>query len=316
MNDSILGIHHVTAISGEPQRLLDFYGGVLGMRLVKLTVNYDDPGTYHLYFADHAGRPGTAMTFFPWPAASAGVRGTGQVLRTAFDVPAGSFEFWRKRLGEANVSFDGPVERFGERVLSFPDPDGLELELVACDSPREFSPWPESDVPAEHAIRGFHSVSLAVQGFERSAALLTGLLGFSEAGREEERFRFKTGAGGSGAMVDLLCMPDARRGRFEAGTVHHVAWRVRDPEIQETWRKRLVSAGLNVTPVLDRTYFQSLYFREPGGVIFELATDGPGFTVDEPLSGLGAKLVLPKRLESHRGELERVLPPLRLPQRR
>jgi glyoxalase family protein len=306
------GIHHVTAISGEPQRNVDFYAGSLGLRLVKKTVNFDDPTTYHLYYGDGGGNPGSIMTFFPWAGAPAGVRGTGQLTVTSFSIPESSLGYWAERLIEHGVRFEKPAGRFGDTVLSFADPDGLALELVASPDEGRAS-WDEGTVPAEHAVRGFHHVTLSTQSRERTAELMTGTLGFRPVDEEGGRYRFEAGEGGPGNLVDVLAGDDDPRGRMGVGTVHHVAFRVPDEESQLAVRERVASLGYDVTPVLDRQYFRSIYFREPGGVLFEIATDPPGFAVDEDPSELGTHLKLPPWLEPRRDRLEEALPPLRLP---
>ncbi|MGH9379513.1 MAG: ring-cleaving dioxygenase [Thermoanaerobaculia bacterium] len=306
------GIHHVTAIATDPQRNLDFYAEVLGLRLVKKTVNFDDPGTYHLYYGDEAGRPGTILTFFPWPLAVRGSRGVGQVTVTAFSVPEGSLGFWKERLAGAGITVEETGERLEEEVLTLLDLDGLKLELVAHAGAAERPAWEGGGVPAEHAIRGVYAVTLSEQGYETTAALLSEVMGFALVAESGNRYRFDVGQGGAGARLDILCTPDAPHGRIAAGSVHHVAFRVADDEAQEGWRVRLAGAGRNVTPVLDRQYFKSIYFREPGGVLFELATDPPGFTHDEPLESLGSALKLPPWLEPHRQRIEDTLPPLEM----
>jgi glyoxalase family protein len=313
MTDGILGIHHVTAIADDPQRNVDFYGDVLGLRLVKQTVNYDDPGTYHLYFGDEGGHPGTILTFFPWPGAPRGRRGSGQATVTSFSVPPGSLGYWADRLRALGVAWEAPSARFDEEVLVFFDPDGLALELVAHPGGEAGCPWTGGPVPAQQAIRGFHSVTLAEQAYERTASLLVGTLGFRPAGTSGSRYRYEIGLGGPGTWVDVLSQPEAAPGRVAVGTVHHVAWRTPTDEAQQRWRRRIVEQGVGVSPVRDRQYFHSIYFREPGGALFEIATDPPGFTVDEPLDQLGTGLCLPPWLESVRASLEQQLPPLRLP---
>lgn len=313
MNPKILGIHHVTAIAGDPQANVDFYAGPLGLRLVKRTVNFDDPGTYHLYFGDEMGRPGTIMTFFPWPGIRPGRRGTGQATVTSFLVPGGSLGFWQERLGAVGTELSGVERRFEDEVLPFSDPDGLRLELVARPEAAELPAWAEGPVPSEHAIRGFHGVTLCVEGYEASAALLNRQLGFHPSGEERGRFRFRAGEAGPGQVVDLLCSPDARPGIVAGGTVHHVAFRVENDAYQSAAREALLTAGMNVTPVLDRNYFRSIYFREPGGVLFEVATDPPGFTADEAVEELGGALKLPEWLEPQRARIESTLPPLSVP---
>ena len=297
----LLGIHHVTAMAGDPRRNLDFYTNVLGLRLVKKTVNFDDPGTYHLYYGDEIGHPGTIMTFFPWPGAVRGRRGTGQLITTSFAVPARSLERWHERLTRAGVTVSRGAG-FDEELLTFEDPDGLSLELVGTMG---------GDQGAEDAILGFAYVTLSEQGYEATARLLTDVMGFRQTGESGNRFRFALAASGLATRVEVRCMPDAPPGRVSVGTVHHVAWRVGGAAEQLAWRERLVQAGLNVTPVLDRQYFRSIYFREPGGVLFEIATDPPGFLIDESAEQLGTDLKLPPWLEPQRVRFEQALPTLR-----
>ena len=335
-HEDILGIHHVTAIASDPQKNIDFYIQILGLRLVKLTVNFDDPTTYHLYFGDEIGRPGTILTFFPWPNAPKGHRGTGQVITTSFLIPADSIDYWLNRLKNQKVPVQGPTKRFNdtEEVLTLYDPDGLELELVANRSAEErtLHVWKEGPIPIEHAIRGFYSVTLSEVGYEYTAHVLTNELGFKLVGQDGTRFRFQI----SGAkvnstasrdkntkeeyqgsnIVDILCMPDAQYGMIGVGTVHHVAWRTPSDEQQKMLRAKIVKAGLNATPVIDRIYFHSVYFREPGGVLFEIATNPPGFATDEKVEELGTHLMLPPWLESVRKDLESVLPSVHLPHKK
>ena len=312
METPILGIHHVTAIASDPQGNLDFYTELLGLRLVKRTVNFDDPGTYHLYFGDDAGSPGTILTFFPWPMAARGTPGVGQVTVTSFSVPAHSLSYWEQRLRSAGAPVERSGKRFDEEVLTFADPDGLETRdgraLWSKRAPRAKErhgsggarhPW----VLLGHALRDWGL---------KPPPRCCGTMGFRAVGEQGNRFRFDVGAGGAGARVDVLCVAEARYGRVSAGTVHHVAWRVADDESQRAWRKRLVENHLNATPVIDRCYFHSVYFREPGGVLFELATDPPGFAIDEPAERLGESLKLPPWLEPHRKEIEGALPPIQL----
>lgn len=313
MRRGLLGIHHVTAIARDPQRNVDFYTGLLGLRLVKKTVNFDDPATYHLYYGDELGRPGTLLTFFPWPLAARGSRGVGQATAVAFSVPVGSLKYWQERLQDERMVVEGPEERFQEEFLTFLDPDGLKLELVAQADAGPGEPWQGGPVPPEDAVRGIDAVTLSEQGYEATATLLGEILGFRQVAASGNRFRFAMGEGGAGARLDILCVPDAAQGRIAAGTVHHVAFRVADDESQNRWRSRLVERGLDVTPVLDRQYFHSIYFREPGGVLFEIATDPPGFTLDEPAEALGQGLKLPPWLEPRRKGIEATLPPLRAP---
>jgi catechol 2,3-dioxygenase-like lactoylglutathione lyase family enzyme len=312
MTPMIPGIHHVTAICSDPQQNVDFYCGVLGLRLVKLTVNFDDPGSYHLYYGDETGRPGSIMTFFAWPGAARGVIGPPQVTATAFAAPREAIEFWSERLREHRVAIEPGISRFGEQVLSFPDPDGLRLEIVATAEPGGQIPT-GGPVPAPSAIRGFHAVTLAEEGYENTARLLTEVMKFRADGSEGNRFRYRAGSGEFASIVDVLCVPDARDGGMGAGVVHHVAFRAPDDAQQAAWRAQIGGLGYNVTPVMDRQYFHSIYFREPGGVLFEIATDPPGFATDEAPGELGTRLRLPPWLEPHRAQIEQVLPRLRLP---
>ena len=310
---SILGIHHVTAIAGEPQSNLDFYAGILGLRLVKLTVNYDDPGTYHLYYGDGQGHPGTIMTFFPWPNAFQGRIGTGQLTVTSFAVPEKSFSYWKRHLGENQVSFQEARTDFDEEMLFFTDPDGIQLELISTPKANPTHVWERGPVPTEYAIRGFHHVTLSENGYEATASLLSGTLGFKFIQQQANRFRYAASGGEAGTIIDVVCAPEGRPGRVAVGTVHHVAWRTATDGEQVHFRETIKNLDYNVTPVIDRIYFHSIYFREPGGVLFEIATDPPGFAVDEPVENLGTSLVLPKWLEPDRSQLEQELPPLRLP---
>lgn len=309
----ILGIHHVTAIAGDPQQNIDFYTGVLGLRLVKFTVNYDDPTTYHLYYADGQGHPGTILTFFPWPGAMKGRIGTGQLTVISFVIPEKSLSFWKQRLLEHRVSFKEARSSFDEEHLSFADPDGMNLELVSAADANAARAWAEGPVPMDFAIRGFHHVTLSEEGYESTASLLTRTLGFTPAGQKGNRFRYSIANSEAGQIADLVCIPAGRPGRVAVGTVHHVAWRTATDSDQSQWRETIKSLDYNVTPIIDRKYFHSIYFREPGGVLFEIATDPPGFTVDEPLDRLGSSLVLPPWLEPARQELQRLLPAIKLP---
>ena len=313
MTTSIAGVHHVTAIASDPQRNLDFYAGFLGLRFVKRTINYDDPGTYHLYFGDEGGRPGTLLTFFPYPGAIQGRRGAGQATVVTLTVPEGSFEYWIHRALRYAVPFKGPVTRFGERVLAFEDPDGLALELVADAAAAGRTGWAGGPVPAESAIRGLHAITLTERSAGPTAQFLTATLGFRELRRDGNRVRYETGNGGATAMVDVIEDASVPFGRVSAGTVHHIAWRTPDEASQQGWREVLTERGSHVSPVMDRQYFHSIYFREPGGVLFEIATDGPGFTADESLEALGGQLKLPAWLEEQRAAVEEGLPPLRAP---
>lgn len=307
------GIHHVTAVAGDAQTNLDFYAGLLGLRLVKRTVNFDDPGTYHLYYGDEEGQPGTIMTFFPWQGAPRGSAGAGQISATAFSVPESSLGFWQDRLRAAGIPVEGPRVRFDEEVLSFADPDGLRLELVAHAEAADLPPWQDGPVASSHAIRSFHGVTLVERSLEATAEVLTGSLGFDEGDAAGARHRFVAPEGGPASRVDVVVRPDESFGRIAVGSIHHVAFRIAGDEEQKRWREEAVARGLEVTPVQDRNYFHSVYFREPGGVLFEIATDPPGFTIDESVADLGDSLQLPEWLEPHRTRLETTLPSLTLP---
>jgi len=308
-----LGIHHVTAIAADPQRNLDFYAGVLGLRLVKRTVNFDDPSTYHFYFGDDLGRPGSILTFFPWRGARRGRTGAGQVSAASFPILPSSVDYWLERLAASGVAVDAPSRRFGAEVLGFHDHDGLPLELVATPDAGSGQAWGGGGVSPEHAIRGLHGVTLRERRLDPTAKLLVDLLGFRSVGEENGRHRFTAGEGGPGTLVDVEVLPDGDSGLGGAGTVHHVAWRAADDAAQLALRERLVAKGHGPTPVIDRTYFHSIYFREPGGVLLEIATDLPGFTIDEPQERLGERLMLPARYEHERVALEGLLAPVTIP---
>jgi glyoxalase family protein len=296
------GIHHITAIAGDPQRNLDFYTEALGLRLVKRTVNFDDPGSYHFYFGDNIGTPGTIMTFFPWPGARRGARGSGQVTTVSFAVPRNSMAFWKERLRATHVIAEEIEGRFGSNALRFLDPDGLQLELVASANEESSS---------ERAIRGFAAPTLEVRNPEKTEKLLTEILEFEFVAEENNRRRFRGSGSNASAEIDLVSS-EAGFGQIAAGTVHHIAFRAADDDEQLKVREQLVARGLNVTPVIDRQYFHSIYFREPNGILFEIATDGPGFLIDEPADALGETLKLPPIYESKRNEIERVLPTIHL----
>ena len=306
MPADIPGIHHVTAIGSDPARNLDFYARTLGLRLVKRSVNQDDVSVYHLFYGDYGGTPGTSMTFFPYPGARQGRVGTGQVSTTAFLIPAGSVDYWVGRLAEEGVDADDPRERFGDTVIPFRDPDGLQLELVAREDAPDGDP-PEGPVPEEHAIRGFFGVTLSLASAEPTADLLE-TMGFRETERERTRRRFEAD-GDLGYVVDVLEDPQAARGQPGAGTVHHVAFQVTEDD-QSEWRDVVIDHGLRPTEIIDRKWFRSVYARTEGGVLFEFATKSPGYTVDEDLDELGERLVLPEWLEDRRDEIESGLPDL------
>jgi glyoxalase family protein len=305
---------------GDPADNVATFTEAFGLRLLKRTVNFDDPSTYHLYYGDHAGTPGTAFTVFPYPDGRPGRSGTGEVATTAFAVPPDSLDYWETRLRDCGLDVRGPETRFGERVLPVRDPDGLELELVETADAAEngVEPWADSPVPTDHAIRGFHSVTLRVADADPTAEVLT-TLGFEREETAGDRTRFRASGDGSSdtespvghaRVVDLVERPDGQRAGTGVGSVHHVAFRVSDEVTQREWQERLRDAGHHVTEVKDRRYFRSIYFREPGGVLFELATDGPGFTADESVESLGSELRLPPWLADDRADIERSLPSL------
>ncbi len=321
----VQGLHHITVMASDPQRNIDFYAQVLGQRLVKTTVNFDDPGTYHLYYGDEVGTPGTIMTFFPWLHAMRGEIGNGETAAVAYGIPKGSLEYWQTRLREHEVEFD-TTRRFNNDGLSFEDPDGLRLELIAqnngqgdADVPREtIQFWPNSPVPQEHALHGFHSVTLWLAKRDTTEDLLLNHLGFSKVGEEDDpegkRTRYRGDSDGVGLFIDIVERPGKFPGRAGAGTVHHIALRTRNDAEQQAYLDYLREQGQHVTPVQDRQYFHSIYFREPGGVLFEIATDAPGFPDDEAVERLGSQLKLPEWLEPHRAQIEAKLPKIRNPE--
>jgi glyoxalase family protein len=307
------GLHHVTAIAGDPQRNAEFYVETLGLRFVKQTVNHDDKYTYHFYFGDGKGTPGTNITFFPWGDRDrSGQFGAGQTKVTTYFIPSESLDYWIDRLESNSIDVDGPTERFGETVIEFDDPDGITLALVATPDAPDGHPWEESSVPAKHQLRGFHSVTLSVSEIEPTADVLTEGLGYEFEAEEDGRHRYRSAAGGPGSIIDLV-ETDRPRGKMDTGTVHHVAYKTEDTDEQEQWREHLADQNLRVTEIIDREYFHSIYFREPGGVLFEIATMGPGFTVDQNQDELGTNLVLPEWLENERKEIESRLPSFESP---
>jgi glyoxalase family protein len=310
MSPTINGLHHVTAISGAPQRNLDFYAKVLGLRFVKRTVNFDDPSVYHLYYGNETGAPGTAMTFFPWEHLSPARRGTGEVAQTAFSVPSASLDFWRERFARLGVPHQEPEPRFGEPALTLADRDGLPLALVAAAEPDPRVPWTTPEIGAEHAVRGFHGVSLTLDVCAGTAELLTEVMGYEQVASEGRVQRYAAPHGAPARYVDIVEAPNGAPAWSGLGAVHHIAFAVADDDAQDHFRRRLISAGHRVTPRIDRTYFHSIYFQTPGGVLFEIATAGPGFTVDEPRETLGRALKLPRQHEHLRDRLVQMLPPL------
>jgi glyoxalase family protein len=311
---AVNGLHHITAISGPAQENLDFYAGILGMRLVKRSVNQDDPGTYHLFYADAEGRPGTDLTFFPWAHMAPPREGHGRAMEVGLEVPAGSLDYWSERLQKYGSHVEGIEARFGERTLTLVDPHGLQLALVepSRNARVEFTPWDGSPVPAERQVRGLHGARVWERVAGVTADFLTGVLGFTRIAEEGLWVRY--GFANATGVIDVRETPEARRGAWGVGSVHHLAWRVDDEAHQLRVREEIEAAGIGATPVIDRFWFKSVYFKEPGGVLFEIATDGPGFSVDEDPAHLGEALVLPPFLEPHRAEIEGVLPRLRLPQ--
>jgi len=303
------GLHHVTAISGDPNETLAFYRTVLGLRLVKRSVNQDAPETYHLFFADGAGTPGTDLTFFPWPDLAPGTPGVGQVVEIPLAVPDGTLPYWRERLAEHGVAVGDKTERFGEPTLPIEDADGLRLSIVETSDERTFTPWDESPVPAEKQIRGMHSVRIWERDLQATETVLTRVLGLEKTGEDDGWHRYGLD-GRSGTLAEVKVVSDGQHGRGGPGTVHHAAWRMTDSEEQQALRSKIQQVGLRPSEQIDRFWFQSVYFREPGGVLFELATDGPGFTADEDLEYLGEALILPPWLEERRDEIEAALPDL------
>lgn len=307
-NLSTPGLHHITAMAGDPQQNVDFYTKVLGQRLVKTTVNFDDPQTYHLYYADDIGTPGTVITFFPWPKARRGRVGTGEASAVAYSIPRSAHDYWKDRLAQHGIRTAAVSTRFGETVLSFMDPSGMAVELIGIDSPPAVAHWESGPVPLEMALRGFHSTTLHVAAEAPTRRLLIDLFSFEEIGRVGDRIRFAAPSNAIGRFIDLLVLPSVPRGSLGIGSIHHIAFRVPDNPVQLAWQEYLTEAGQRVTEVKDRQYFHSIYFREPGGILCELATDGPGFLVDESRDNLGESLRLPPWFEARRAEIEETLP--------
>lgn len=310
MKKNILGLHHITAIANEAQRNLDFYIRVLGVRLVKKTVNFDDPGTYHFYFGNETGAAGTILTFFPWEGIGPGTNGSGMATHIGYSVPKGALKFWKKHLDAHGISVEeGSV--FEEKVLFFQDPDGLQLQLIEPRTPDHRRVWTTDEITEEVAVRGFHNVTLTLQDAEATAKVLTDILGYTLQEKEGNRYRYATDAIDTAHLVDIIEDPGIPRGHNAAGTNHHIAFRVKDDAVLMEMREKVIEAGLHITPKIDRDYFFSLYFREPGGVLFELASENPGFMRDEPLEELGSSLKLPKQYEAMRSRIESVLPKLK-----
>lgn len=309
MDNRILGLHHITAIADNAKRNLDFYTKVLGVRLVKKTVNFDDPGTYHFYFGNENGTPGTILTFFPWEGIGKGTNGSGMATHIGYSVPKGSLEFWKNHLQSLNVAAE-EGEMFGEKMISFKDPDGLQLQLIEPSTQDNRKVWTTDDIKDENALKGFHNVTLTLKKSDPTIKVLTDILGYNLQKQDGERYRLATNAIDTANLVDIIENDAVPAGRNAAGTNHHIAFRVKDDNVLMEYREKALSAGLSITPKINRDYFYSLYFREPGGVLFEIATDNPGFTVDEPLNELGTHLKLPVQYEEMRAKIEGVLPNL------
>ena len=306
-----MSIHHVTAIAGDPVRNLRFYTRDLGLRFVKKTVNFDDPSTYHFYYGDETGSPGTILTFFPWTNAETGQHGVGETRQTAFRVPLRSIGYWTQRFTEEGIRYKSLEKRFGESVLPFTDPDGMALALVGIAAAEDEPGWSNGDIPSEHAIRGFRGVTLLLDSAQKTAAILTDVFGFREIAREGSVIRFAAADDVKGSVVDIYEAAGVLRGHQGRGSVHHIAFRAADDVQQAQMTEKLIRThGRHPTEQKDRKYFRSIYFREPGGVLFEIATDIPGFAVDEPVEALGRDLELPNFLEPRRKEIEGVLPVL------
>jgi len=310
--EAIKGLHHVTAIASDPQQNVDFYRNILGQRLVKRTVNFDAPDTYHFYFADEIGNPGSVLTFFAWPTMRGGVRGNGETNAVAYNVPVGTLAFWQEHLERNSVASQALEKRFGEDVLSFNDPDGMRLELVETAHLPRINYWEEGPIPQEYALHGFHSVTLWLDNVGPTVDLITSQMGYQAAGQEENRHRFIADRSAPGHTIDLVERPGKMQARLGVGSIHHIAFRAPNDEQQLEYQALIRNAGLNVTDVIDRNYFHSIYFREHGGVLFEIATDTPGFAIDEPVEALGETLKLPEWFEPQRNEIERSLAPFEL----
>lgn len=305
MENKILGLHHITAIAGDAKRNFDFYSKVLGLRFIKKTVNFDDPGTYHFYFGDEVGSAGTILTFFPWgEGIQQGRKGSGMATEIGYSVPKGSLGFWQERFEKYNVIYNKPAEKFGEKYLTFLDPDGLKLELIESKTEDNRKAWETDEVKADVATKGFHNITLTLNTIKPTAAILTELFGYKLIEQDVNRYRYATDTVANAAIVDLVELPQEHRGHVANGSVHHVAFRVKDDASLMYFRDKIEQYGLSITPQIDRQYFHSLYFREPGGVLFELATENPGFTVDEPLEELGKNLKLPAQYEASRDKIE------------
>lgn len=311
METLINGLHHVTILAGDTQRNVNFYTGIIGQRLVKKTVNFDAPDVYHLYYGDETGSPGSIMTFFPYGDIPRGRKGGGQMTYTAYSIPTAALSFWMNRLHEASIAYAGPNKRFNETYIRFEDFDGTGIELVANDEDTRPG-WSNGDIPLEFSVRGFHTVTLNEFAVDRTVELLTGIMQHKLVAEEAGRFRFAAGNGKSGNFVDVVHSPNDVRALQGAGSVHHVAFSTDSDDTQLVLQEQLANAGYHVTPVQDRNYFHSIYFRESGGILFEIATNPPGFAIDEPVETLGQALKLPEQYEARRAKLEAALPTIEL----
>lgn len=305
MENKILGLHHITAIAGDAKRNFDFYSKILGLRFIKKTVNFDDPGTYHFYFGDEVGSAGTILTFFPWgEGIQQGRKGSGMATEIGYSVPKGSLDFWQKRFEKYNVIYNKPAQKFGEKYLTFLDPDGLKLELIESKTVDNRKAWETEEVKEDVATKGFHNITLTLNSIKATAAILTEIFGYKLIDQDVNRYRYATDTVENAAIVDLVELAEEKRGHVANGSVHHVAFRVKNDEVLMHFREKIEAFGLSITPQIDRQYFHSLYFREPGGVLFELATENPGFMIDETLEELGKGLKLPAQYEANRAGIE------------
>lgn len=308
MENKILGLHHITAIANNARRNADFYTKVLGLRMVKKTVNFDDPTTYHFYYGNEKGEPGTILTFFPWEGIGKGENGTGMATNIGYAVPADSLQFWKNRFKKFGIKYAEAKESFGEQSISFVDPDGLEFNLIVGNKADNRKQWLTAEINENVAVKGFHSVTLTLKSLGPTAAILTDVLGYTLKGQEGNKYRFSTETVDTGAIIDIIEAPEMPAGKSAGGTNHHIAFRVKDEESLMEFRRKIAAKNIGITNKIDRDYFFSVYFREPGGVLFELATENPGFTVDEPLEELGKTLKLPKQYENSRTKIEKALP--------
>ncbi len=311
---NVQGLHHITAIASNPQANIDFYHNILGQRMIKRTVNFDDPGTYHFYYGDEIGTPGTILTFFPWRHMRRGIKGNGEATAVSYNIPSSAVDYWQNRLTNHGISLGERQTRFGQDVLVFSDPDGMVVELVVNDDPATVQTWDDGPIPAEHVIRGFHGVTAWVDKTQPTADLLVDQMGYELVGQEGARTRFRGASNDVGLYVDLLERPGQPMAKMGAGSIHHIAFRTIDDDEQQEYLSKLRQQGYNVSPVMDRQYFHSIYFRAPSGILFEIATDAPGFLYDEPVADLGMSLKLPSWLEPNRAQIEQAVPEISVKQ--